>query len=205
MVRVKICGITNVRDALAAVKCGTWALGFVFYKKSPRYVSPTKVKAIIQHLPPFVTAVGIFVNEQERAVKRIAEFCGLNALQFHGDETPAYCQKFKGYKVIKAFRIKDKFKLKDILRYKTDAYLLDTFHGKFYGGSGQTFNWDIIKDHKKLSKPVILSGGLNPHNVAQAISKVNPYAVDVSSGVEQSPGKKNKKLMKEFFYECHHI
>jgi len=205
MVRVKICGITNERDALAAVKYGAWALGFVFYAKSPRYVTPAKAKAIIQRLPPFVTAVGVFVNEQLSVVKRIAEFCGLNALQFHGDETPAYCQKFKGYKTIKAFRIKDKFDPRNISRYKVDAYLLDAFHEKLFGGSGQTFNWDFIEDHKKLNKPVILSGGLSPRNVAQSISKVKPYAIDVSSGVEQSPGKKSDKFIREFFYECHHF
>jgi len=201
MVRVKICGITNKRDALAAVKYGAWALGFVFYAKSPRYVTPAKAKAIIQRLPPFVTAVGVFVNEQLSVVKHIAEFCGLSVLQFHGDETPAYCQKFKGYKIIKAFRIKDKFDSKNISRYKTDAYFLDTFHEKLYGGSGRTFDWGIIKNHKKLNKPVILSGGLNPENVAEAIRQIQPYAVDVSSGVEEYSGRKSKKLLKNFIIQ----
>jgi len=199
MVRVKICGITNERNALAAVKYGAWALGFIFYAKSPRYVTPAKAKAIIQCLPPFVTAVGVFVNEQLNVVKRIAEFCWLNALQFHGDETPAYCRKFKGYKTIKVFCIKDKLDSKNILRYKTDAYLLDTFHEKLYGGSGKTFDWSLLKSLRKLKVPIILSGGLNPSNVAGAVKTFRPFAVDVSSGVEQSPGQKSQKLLREFF------
>lgn len=198
MVRVKICGITNERDALAAVGYGAWALGFVFYRKSPRYVSPAKAKAMIACLPPFVTVVGVFVNEHEDVVKHTAEFCRLHALQFHGDEPPSYCQRLKRYKTIKAFGIKDRFDLNNISRYPTHAYLLDTFHDQLFGGSGRTFDWDMIRNHRRLGKPVILSGGLTAQNIAYAISKVNPYAVDVSSGVELSLGRKDRKLIKKF-------
>ena len=196
--KVKVCGMTNLEDALLAVNLGAWALGFIFYKKSPRYISPSKVQKIIQLLPPFVTSVGVFVNQKEGAVKDIAKFCGLNTLQFHGDETPHYCQRFRDYKVIKAFRIKDGFDISGLGVFRVSAYLFDTYQENAYGGSGKTFNWDVIKD-KKLNAPMILSGGLNPQNVRIAIETVKPYAVDVSSGVEKSPGKKDAALLREFF------
>lgn len=198
-VKVKICGITNEKDALLAASLGASALGFIFYRKSPRYVSPVKAKNIIGKLPPFVSPVGVFVNESEWNVKRIAEFCGLSTLQFHGDESPHYCRRFKGFKIIKAFRVQDGFDLKEVSPYKTDAYLFDAFDKKMYGGSGKTFDWKIIRQARTLGKLVILSGGLNPQNVAEAIRQINPYAVDISSGVEQFPGKKNEKLLREFF------
>ena len=198
MIRVKICGITNTEDAGLASSLGAWALGFVFYKKSPRYISPSKARKIIEVLPPFVVPVGVFVNESEKTVKAIADSCGIKTLQFHGDETPQYCQKFGGYKVIKAFRVKSGFSAGGLSRYKVSAYLFDTYQKSSFGGSGKTFSWNIIKG-KKFTHPVILSGGLKPGNVAEAIRTVRPYAVDVSSGVEASPGKKSEKLLKEFF------
>jgi len=198
-VRVKICGITNFGDALLAADLGAWALGFIFYKKSPRHVSPFKARKIIQELPPFLTPVGVFVNQKEGAVKDIAQFCGIKTLQFHGDETPQYCQRFnQGYKVIKAFRVKERFDISGLSEFRVSAYLFDTYQEDSYGGSGQAFNWDVIRD-KKFNKPVILSGGLNSENIAQAIETIKPFAVDVSSGVETIPGKKDKKLLEEFF------
>ncbi|HOW34875.1 MAG TPA: phosphoribosylanthranilate isomerase [Candidatus Omnitrophota bacterium] len=200
-VKTKICGITNTEDALLAASLGVWALGFIFYKKSPRFVSPSKAQRIIQILPPFVTPVGVFVDQKEGAVRDIAEFCGLNTLQFHGDETPQYCQRFKSYKVIKAFRVHDKFDISGLSQYPVCAYLFDAHQENVYGGSGKTFNWEIIAG-KKLSKPVILSGGLCAENIAAAITTVKPYAVDVSSGVESVPGKKDEKLLVEFLVKA---
>ena len=199
MFRVKICGITNKADAFKAVELGASALGFIFYKKSPRYVSPFKVRKIIEDLPPFVVPIGVFVNQKEGAVKDIVNFCGMTTLQFHGDETPMYCQRFSRFKVIKAFRLKDDFDWKILAEYKTvSAYLFDTYREEQYGGSGKAFNWDLLKD-KKFDKPIILAGGLTPMNVSTAIETVYPYALDVSSGVENSPGKKDPHLLQEFF------
>ncbi|OGX08717.1 MAG: hypothetical protein A2Z88_01860 [Omnitrophica WOR_2 bacterium GWA2_47_8] len=203
MVKIKVCGVTNEADALYAVDRGAWALGFIFYKKSPRYVAPAKAKRIIKQLPPFVTPVGVFVNEKGSVVKKVAEECGLQAIQLHGDESPAYCKRLKGFKIIKAFRMepgeaKGESTLAKTRPYPVDAYLLDTFKAGTFGGTGQTFNWDVIKG-KTFKKNIILSGGLNPYNVADAIKAVKPYAVDVSNGVEERPGKKSKKLLQQFF------
>jgi phosphoribosylanthranilate isomerase len=199
MTKVKICGITNQEDALKAVYYGAWALGFIFYKKSPRYVSPSKARKIIEALPPFVTPIGVFVNLKERAVRDICQFTRIQTLQLHGDETPVYCKRFKDYKIIKAFRVGEKFfDMEDTVKYKVDAHLFDTYQEGVAGGSGKTFNWDFIKDRKGL-KPFILSGGLNPENIKKAIETVSPYAVDVSSGVEKSPGIKSPQLIRAFF------
>ena len=197
MVKVKICGITNGNDARTAVQCGAWGLGFIFYKKSPRSVSPFKAAKIIGELPPFVTPVGVFVDQKEGAVRDIAQFCGLRTLQFHGDETPEYCRRFKNFFLIKAFRVHEDFDFFDPEAYKTSAYLFDTHQPGQFGGSGRTFPWKILEG-RTFSRPVILSGGLNPDNVAEAIQTVRPYAVDVSSGVEISPGKKDDKLLEKF-------
>ncbi|MDP2939334.1 MAG: phosphoribosylanthranilate isomerase [Candidatus Omnitrophota bacterium] len=204
MTRIKICGITNLNDALAAVKFGANALGFVFYKKSPRYISPKKAKKIIQSLPVFISSVGVFVNEKEKQVKRIAQFCGLSYLQFHGSETAKYCGRFNGYKIIKAFRIKDIHSFKNIRNFKkVKAYLFDAFDKKSFGGTGKAFNWDLLKPYLKLKKPIILSGGLNIRNIQEAIKKFSPYALDLSSGVEISCGKKNPKLLKQIFRQIY--
>lgn len=198
MVRVKICGITNLEDAKAAVDCGAWALGFIFFKKSPRFISPSKAQKIISALPPFVTPVGVFVNQGRGAVQDIAQFCGLKTLQFHGDETPEYCRGFSRYQVIKSFRVSDQFNISDISKFPVSAYLFDTYQEDSYGGSGKTFNWNVVTG-KKFLKPVILSGGLNAVNIKEAIAAVCPYAVDVSSGVEKEPGKKGWELLKNLF------
>lgn len=197
-VKVKICGITNKEDALKAVYYGAWAIGFVFHKKSPRYISPSKARLIIEALPPFVTPVGVFVNLSERAVKEICRFARITTVQFHGDEDVAYCKRFKDYKVIKAFRVDQLFNVDIVQKYKVDGYLFDTYQENVIGGSGKSFNWALLKD-KKFDKPFILAGGLNPQNLKEALTIVTPYAVDVSSGVEHSPGIKNPQLIHGFF------
>jgi len=196
MTKIKVCGITNENDALQAVKLGVDALGFVF-AESPRKVSSKKVKEIVSLLPPFVSTVGVFVNEDEEKVKEIAQACSLTILQFHGEESPSYCHQFE-QKVIKSFQVKDEEILNKIFQYKVDAYLLDTYSVDKRGGTGKTFNWKIAKKVKELEVLVILSGGLNPENVAQAIIEVKPYAVDVSSGVEKERGRKDYQKLKDF-------
>jgi phosphoribosylanthranilate isomerase len=197
--KVKICGITNLEDALKAVDLGADALGFIFYRKSPRYVTPRVAKLIINRLPSFINRIGVFVNERESEVKRIASYCGLDTLQFHGSESSSYCKKFKGYRIIKAFRINDKIDIENISKYKVDAYLLDTYKRGIPGGTGKVFNWDLLNKIRRFKRRIILSGGLNPENVKMAIRKVNPYAIDVSSSLEKRAGKKDHRLMELFF------
>lgn len=201
MTKSKICGITESKDAMLAASLGAWALGFIFTKKSKRFVGPYKAAKIIAGLPPFVMPVGVFVDQKQGAVKEIADFCGLRVLQFHGDEGPDFCKRFKNYKIIKAFRVKDDFHA-DLLRpYKdiVSAFLFDRHEEGVQGGTGKTFDWKLIKEAKSFGIPIILSGGLHSNNVRQAIEEVNPYAVDVSSGVEESPGKKSERSLREFF------
>ena len=198
MSKIKICGITNKIDALNASSLGVDMLGFVFYKKSNRYVDPMAVEDIANELPPSIAKVGVFVDDDMGKVREIAQNVSLDILQFHGSETPEYCKSFKGaYKVIKAFRLKSKDDLKAINDYDTDYYLLDTYKADSIGGTGETFDWKMLKDFEIL-KPVMLSGGLKPDNVMLAIKEVAPYAVDVSTGVEKSSGKKDMELMKKF-------
>lgn len=195
MVRIKICGITNIEDALAAVDYGADALGFVFFEKSPRAVSPEKVKEIVSLLPPFVATVGVFVNEDGAKVKGIMEYAGVTILQLHGDEPPQACAGWP--RVIKAIRVKDLTDLKPLEACRAAAFLLDTYSPEQFGGTGQTFNWDIAVEAKRYGK-IILSGGLNPENIETAIRRVRPYAVDVSSGIEERKGKKDLKKMRAF-------
>jgi len=197
-VRVKICGVTNIEDALAAVEAGADALGFMFYESSPRNV-PAKVAAdIIRQLPPFVAKVGVFVNATEETVRRAIGECGIDTLQFHGDETPEFCRKFSPLKIYKAFRVENLESLRALPAYPTDAWLLDSFVAGKLGGTGAKFNWDLAVESKKLGRPIILAGGLTPENVADAVRKVRPFAVDVSSGVESSPGKKDHAKVRRF-------
>ena len=189
MLRVKICGITNLEDALMAVELGADALGFIF-ADSPRRIDKGKAREIISKLPPFITTVGVFVNERKEVVEEIANECGLDALQFHGEETPDYCRHFKR-KVIKAFKIRTKEDLEGLRYYDVSAYLLDS------PVRGTPFDWDLLIGFHS-DKPVILAGGLNPDNVSSALSKFVPYAVDVSSGVEEYPGKKDREKMIKF-------
>jgi phosphoribosylanthranilate isomerase len=190
-VKVKICGVTNIEDALSAVDAGADALGFMFYESSPRNVAVTMAADIIRHLPPFVAKVGVFVNAAEEAVRRAMGECGIDTLQFHGDETPEFCRRFSPLKIYKAFRIESLESLRALPGYQTDAWLLDSFVKGKPGGTGAKFNWDLAVESQKLGRPIILAGGLTPENVADAVRKVRPFAVDVSSGVESSPGKKD--------------
>lgn len=202
MFRVKICGITNVDDALHAVELGADALGFVF-AESPRRVTPVMAQQVIEKLPPFVSKVGVFVDEDKGVVSETAFACNLDALQFHGHESPEYCARFreKGAKVIKAVRVKNSESLEPLSQYLADAYLLDTHVEGMAGGTGLTFNWELALEAKKFG-PIILSGGLNPENVAEAIRVVKPFGVDVSSGVEKRTGKKDLDKLRAFFDEA---
>ena len=197
-VKVKICGITHIEDALAAVEAGADALGFMFYEKSPRNVSAKTAQDIIRRLPPFVAKVGVFVSAAEETIRKAVAECGLDTLQFHGNETPEFCRKFAPIKIYKAFRIQNLESLQPLPAYETDAWLLDSFAADRMGGTGAKFNWDLAFEAKKLGRPIILAGGLTPENVADAIRGVRPYAVDVSSGVESKPGKKDAMKMQAF-------
>lgn len=196
MVKVKICGITNQKDALMAVEAGADALGFVFFSGSPRCISPEQAAVIIHLLPPFVQTVGLFVNEGSATVNSIADRCGLDLVQLHGEETPDYCTAVKR-RIIKAFRVKDDSSLAGMANYCVAASLLDAWSPVVHGGTGTTFNWDIAAA-AAASQTIILAGGLTPENVAVAIAAVRPYAVDVSSGVESAPGKKSNKKLIDF-------
>jgi phosphoribosylanthranilate isomerase len=195
--KIKICGITNSADAEMAHQAGADALGFIFFKGSPRFISNDKIKTIIREIPPFVSKVGVFVNASRDEVQRAIEETGIDTLQFHGDETPEACRGF-GLKTIKAFRVQGKDMLQIMPRYDVDAWLLDSFVAGERGGTGKTFDWDLAVHATSLGTPVILSGGLNPENIARAVSHVQPYAVDVSSGVESAPGKKDANLIATF-------
>lgn len=196
MVRVKICGITNAEDALAAVEAGADALGFVFHEKSPRNISPQKAAAIIATLPPFVQTVGLFVDADPERVNWVADFCGLDLVQLHGDEDPEECTEIRR-RVIKAFRIKDQSSLARLGKYHVAGYLLDAWSPDAHGGTGTTFDWELLRDIAH-DRPIILAGGLDPGNVGQAVEQVRPYAVDVSSGVESAPGKKDADKVRQF-------
>lgn len=198
MVRVKVCGITNLEDALAAFFSGADAIGFVFYKKSPRYIDSIKARNISRILPKDIIKVGVFVDEKESKIKSISKMCALDMLQFHGSESPEFCSRFKGYKVIKAFRIKDKLEFEELRKYKIFAYLFDTFSKGKAGGTGKKFNWNLLRGKCRIKHPVFLSGGLNIRNVKLALKKVNPDWVDVSSSVEFKPGKKDHKKIRSF-------
>ena len=194
---VKICGLTNLPDAIGSSEAGADALGFVFYEPSPRYVSIENAAAIMRELPPFVVKVGVFVNAPEEMVRRAISECGLNLLQFHGDESPEYCLQF-GLMSMKAFRVSNAASLARLTDYPTDAWLLDAFSRNQLGGTGEQFNWDLALDAQKLGRPIFLAGGLTPQNVPDAIRRVRPYAVDVSSGVEAAPGKKDLHQVRAF-------
>jgi len=195
-IKIKVCGTTNLKDALFAVESGVDAIGFIFYKKSPRYILQKDAKDIVAKLPPFVETVGVFVNETSDRVNRIAEQCKLTAIQLHGDESPAFCRRIKR-RVIKAFRVKDTNSFKGMADYDVSGFLLDSYNEESKGGTGKTFDWNLALRAKKQG-PIILAGGLNPYNVYTAIHRVKPYGVDVCSGVEESPGIKDSVKIDEF-------
>jgi len=194
---VKICGITNSEDAVAAAQAGADALGFVFYEKSPRHVTVDAAAAAIRNLPPPIVKVGVFVNPDEDLVLRAIGECGLNLLQFHGEETPEFCVQF-GLMSMKAFRVQDAASLNVLSTYATDAWLLDAYSPAGRGGTGERFDWALAKEAAKLGRPIFLAGGLTPENVAAAIQEAEPYGVDVSSGVEAAPGKKDHAKVASF-------
>lgn len=196
-VRVKICGITNSDDALAAADAGADAIGFVFFRSSPRFIEPDHAARIIRLLPPFVTSVGVFVNERPRRIEEIISETGIDVVQLHGDEPPSSCSLSR--RVIKGFRVWDLSSIDALMPYQgyVSAFLLDTYSPDRYGGTGQTFPWDIAVRAKRFGT-VILAGGLTPDNVVQAIETVKPFGVDVSSGVESVVGKKDIAKIQAF-------
>jgi phosphoribosylanthranilate isomerase len=197
-IKVKICGITNLKDALDSVAAGCDAIGFVFYKKSPRYINPLKAREIAAKLPQRIIKIGVFVNDTKRNIVKIAKVCRLDMIQFHGHESAQFCRKFRDYKIIKAFRIKDSINKKEVSRYKTFAYLFDTFNKFTAGGTGNSFDWEIISKIDWIKKKVFLSGGLNEHNLQKATKIVQPDWLDVSSSVEERIGKKDKHKLERF-------
>lgn len=198
-VRIKICGITNLEDALAAVDAGADALGFVFHPGSPRRLTPDQTAAITRALPPSVPRVGVFVDAQSTAVHEAIRVAGLNVLQFHGDESPEFCSRFTPCEVWKAFRIQDAASLDRLRDYPgVNAWLLDSYVAGRPGGTGAVFNWDLAREATRSGKPLILAGGLTPENVAEAIRHVRPFGVDVSSGVESAPGRKDPDKLRSF-------
>ena len=195
-VKVKVCGMTSLKDALFAVEGGADAVGFIFYKKSPRSVTMKIVREIVLELPPFVDTVGVFVDETAEQINKIADYCNLDIIQLHGDESPTFCKKIRR-KVIKAFRIKDMQSVKKLSSFQVSGFLLDTFSENLHGGTGKVFDWNLALPAKKFG-PVIMAGGLTPNNVQQAVRQIRPYGVDVCSGVESEPGIKDHKKVRAF-------
>jgi phosphoribosylanthranilate isomerase len=199
MVRIKICGITNLEDALLAAELGANALGFIFHPKSPRKVAPEAAREIIRQLPPLVLSVGVLVNEEAALVRDLAERVGLDWVQLHGAETPEYCRSL-GRRVLKGFRIQNEDSLRYLHDYRgaVQAFLLDTYKKGQTGGTGETFDWELARQAQKYG-PIVLAGGLTAANVARAIEVARPQAVDVASGVEAAPGKKDPEKLRAFF------
>jgi phosphoribosylanthranilate isomerase len=203
IVKVKICGITNYEDAAAAMDMGADLLGFNFYPKSPRYITPAKATEIINKLPAFTDIVGVFVNEPIEKIQEVKEQCQLDWVQLHGDEDPEFCKKFRSdnVKIMKAIRVKDQRDVERAESFFTDAILLDAFNPKKYGGTGISFDWNIIGH---IGKRIFLAGGINPDNAVKAI-ELGVYGIDVCSGIEAEPGKKDKRLMKKLFENIRHL
>jgi phosphoribosylanthranilate isomerase len=203
IVKVKICGITNYEDAAAAVDMGADLLGFNFYPKSPRFVTPQKASEIISKLPGFIDTVGVFVNASFEQIRETIDLCQLNWVQLHGDEDPQFCNSFLSLdvKTMKALRVKDQNDIQQAENYFTDAILLDAFHPEKYGGTGLTFDWNIVGH---IGKRIFLAGGINPDNAPEAI-KLGVYGIDVCSGIEAEPGKKDHKKMRKLFENIRHL
>ena len=199
-VRIKICGITNAEDAAAAAAAGADALGFVFYRKSPRCIEPVLAKQIIATLPPRVTPVGVFVNEDVTVVRRLMDDCGFALAQLHGDETAAYCGEL-ARPIVKAIRVKGRGSFLALAEFQGRAgvkgFIVDAFSSEAYGGTGLVTDWILAAEAAK-SSTILLAGGLTPDNVGQAIQAVRPYGVDVSSGVERAPGQKDHEKVRAF-------
>ncbi|HXN19151.1 MAG TPA: phosphoribosylanthranilate isomerase [Candidatus Binatus sp.] len=199
MVKVKICGITNLKDARQALEAGAAFIGFNFYERSPRYITPSAAKRIMQSLPKKAKAVGVFVNEKEDKMLAIVRQIGLSHVQLHGEESPETVARLqRTIPVIKAVRVRKSFSTSELSRYKNaSAFLLDGFDGRRRGGSGKSFRWDIAR-HAKRAGHIFLAGGLTPDNLGEAIRSARPYAVDVCSGVEAKPGKKDPAAVIDF-------
>ena len=200
-VRVKICGITNLADARAAIAAGADALGFVFVPGTPRYISPDLAGEIVRELPPFIARVGLFVDAETRTVAEALVRSGMDTLQFHGEETPDFVRQFRrAVKVMKAFRVRGEETLMRLPAYAdaADAVLLDAYVAEAHGGTGAQFDWMLAVRARDLGRPLVLAGGLTPTNVAEAVRTVRPYGVDVSSGVESAPGRKDPEKLAEF-------
>ena len=201
MVKVKICGVTTAEDALKAVEYGADALGFNFYPPSPRYILPENAAAILREVPPDICTAGLFVNESRQHVTSVLRTCrsgespGLTAVQFHGDEDRGFCARWP-LKVIKAFRVRDEETLRKIGEFPADYYLLDSWSRELFGGSGSAFTWTWLRE--PMARPVILAGGLYVDNVSEAVRAVRPFGVDVCTGVEAVPGRKDHRRMKDF-------
>ncbi|WP_417915445.1 phosphoribosylanthranilate isomerase [Candidatus Electronema sp. JM] len=207
-IRIKICGITNLEDAQAAVEAGVDALGFIFHEKSPRHVAPETVRLIIEQLPPFVSTVGVFVDRPLAELAEIIRFCGLSCAQLHGQEPPDYCERLARAaapcQIIKALRVGPQLQAEDVAPYHAHvrAFLLDTYRKGQEGGTGQTFDWSLIP-RLKLQRHFILAGGLDASNIRAAVEAVRPCGVDVNSGVESSPGRKDHALIREIVQIVH--
>ena len=198
MTLVKICGITNLDDALAAVAAGADALGFNFYKPSPRYITPQHAREMVEQLPQSLLTVGVFVDEELEDVRKIAKEVGLRALQLHGDESPEYCRELADYFVIKTFAVADTFDIQELEPYQVEAIMLDTKHNNLRGGTGRVFDWSVAKQAASTIPKLFLAGGLSPENVQNAVEIVRPFAVDACSALEDRPGKKNHERMRVF-------
>ena len=194
---VKICGVTNIDDALCAAEFGADALGFIFVKSSPRYIAPNRAQKIIQKLPPFIVPVGVFADAAHEDILEIIEQTGIGCVQLHGNESPKQLDKIP-IPAYKSFRIDENFNPETLRRYKGAAYLLDTSVDGKFGGTGKTFDWDLALAAKAYGR-IILAGGLTPENIAVALQTVDPYAVDVNSGVESAPGRKDKHKLRQLF------
>ncbi len=201
--KLKICGLQNAYEAAMAVEEGVDAVGLVF-ADSPRQVDVETAQKITSRIPPFVSRVGVFVDEDPDKVLKIARWCNLDTLQFHGRETPEYCRKFGGYVLVKSFAATDELELAQVKKYPVDAVLLDSSYPDKKGGGGVTFDWNIARPFGKLSLPLILAGGINTANIKDAILSVNPYAVDVSSGAEKN-GVKSRELIRILVREVNKI
>jgi len=198
MIEVKICGITNLEDALEVVKSGADMIGFILSSGSPRTITPEKAKSIIEMLPDTIEKVGVFVDESLARVNELAEMLDIDYIQLHGSESPDYCSKVSK-PVIKTIRVKDENSINAIKNYDAaDFILLDTYAEDKFGGTGRTFDWALAAKAKESKKTIMLSGGLNPKNITTAIEIVKPFGVDVASGVEERPGKKDPKKIREF-------
>lgn len=201
MTKVKICGITNLEDALLSEKFGADALGFNFYEKSPRYILPENARKIIEQLPENILKVGVFVNESLEKIIEIAKVAKLDALQLHGEETPEFARELKAktnLEIIKAFRVSPEFKPEDVLKYEVDAILLDAYNPQEHGGTGETFDWEIAKKVQEIFPKMYLAGGLSQDNIAQAIYNVKPFAVDACSCIEAEKGIKDRPTLINF-------